>query len=122
MVMSMLPNPSMPPVTLLPATIGSTPAGVPVMIRSPGLSIIERDRIEIISGTGQINSGQVGVLFHRAVDREPDPTLGWVLATFHPMDRRNRRGLIERLAPIPGAALVTSFNCRSRRVRSMPTP
>ena len=49
------PTPSTPPAILSPLLIGPTPSGVPVYIRSPGLSVIVLDRIEIISGTDHIN-------------------------------------------------------------------
>jgi len=78
----------MPPVTLSLATIAPTPAGVPVMITSPGLSSMERDRIEIISGTGQINSVR-SILLHRTVDGEPDAARARVPSAVHTMQRRN---------------------------------
>jgi len=33
---------------------------------------MERDRIETMSGTGQINSTRVRILLHRTIDGEPD--------------------------------------------------
>lgn len=43
----------MPPVTVSPRWIGPTFSGVPVIVRSPGRSSMEREAIEIMSDTGQ---------------------------------------------------------------------
>ncbi len=38
-----------------PATVAATPAGVPVMMMSPGSSATISERLEMISGTFQIS-------------------------------------------------------------------
>ena len=51
-----MPMPSTSTLTVLPASIGPTPEGVPVMTRSPGSSRVKRLMYSIRYGIGKISS------------------------------------------------------------------
>src|SRR5205809_275860 len=49
----------------------------------------------------------VGILFHGTVHRQPKPALGHMADLADRMQRRDRRGQIETLPPIPGPPLLS---------------
>ena len=89
----------MPPVITSPCFTGPTPSGVPVMMRSPGRSSIEREAMAMMSRTGQISLAMSEILLHLAVHRKPDaaPISGW------PTSSTRRSGAIgaEKSKPLP---------------------
>ena len=54
-ITSISPTLCTPPDNLSPGSIGPTPAGVPVKIKSPPANSNDADRVAMISGTDQIN-------------------------------------------------------------------
>jgi hypothetical protein len=99
-----------------------TPAGVPVMITSPGASTKSFDSSAMISGSFQISWLRVAGLFACAVDVEPDRAglrdgRSWWPGT----SAETGADILEGLGGLPGAAhLLGDLSCRSRRVKSMP--
>ena len=81
MVTEIVPTPSISPASRSPATTGPTPAGVPVMMMSPGASATISESFSMISGTVQINWERLP--FWRTLPLHLSailPALGWPIA------------------------------------------
>src|SRR5436190_22519124 len=117
-----LPTPSISHSSLSPATVAATPDGVPVMMMSPAASSTISESFTITSGTFQIicarsPSWRILPLTLSAIR----PLLGWPILLAgcsgpHGADA-------SKALPIShGRFISREAICRSRRVRSMPTP
>jgi hypothetical protein len=116
------PSPSIPPVITSPRSTGPTPSGVPVMMISPGFKAIEWEQIEIISETGQISLEMSESCFIAPLTASQiRPVFGCLTSD---TGRSGAMGA-DRSKPLPqsqGRPCSRACSCRSRRVRSMPTP
>src|SRR5829696_2729242 len=122
MVMVSLPTPSTSHSIFSPCTTAPTPDGVPVKMTSPAASSTISDSLEIVSGTFQIiwarSPSWRSLPFVFSVIL---PLAGW------PISLAGRSALqgaeLSKNFPIShGCLILREAICKSRRVRSMPTP
>src|SRR5664280_2113530 len=121
MVTLSLPMPSTSHSILSPATVAATPDGVPVMMMSPASSATISESLEIVSGTFQIiwlrsPSWRTLPLTLSVIL----PLAGWPLSAAG-LSGPQGAEWSNALPTSHGRLISREANCRSRRVRSMPT-
>src|SRR5258706_15574919 len=117
-----VPTPSTPHSILSPGESAATPAGVPVMMMSPAPSATCCDSFAMISGTLQINS--VRSPFCRSVpltESQIFPLAGWPIFEAGCSAPQGAEWSND-LPTSHGRSFLRAASCRSRLVRSMPTP